>query len=470
MTPKQKNKSFHTFQFKETTPHFVSFVSVYENVKLSPFTEKETRNIGESRLSSPHAAWMSLPASWSPRRWGLFVVVLGSAVIAVLVRLDTADLSRIVDSNAVLTTSKEVSCSRTRLIRKLRDDPCYLDANRARIHDCNCRSGVEDLSNVVSYEIPPLKMAEVTPLDAEQRDEDLLLVFIHVNKAGGTSVKREVIFPTLRRKKWDGAAFGTFHGWEALGEPWIVDKNSINNISDSEENQKEHREFAKEPLYMKCGHSVNHIPITSTERERHCPLRAVWGSMSLGLCDHFPGRPCVYLIVLRDPVQRAISSYNYVCIEGAEGRKKWLPEWKRKGECPLTMKEYFDHGIGETNFLLWRLTRGCDSTCGIDIAVQNLKHPCMRFLILENLDDGLARLEDELGEAFSTTLRRLRLKPKGPKNVSPYHKRIKYQLAQPDLMKDLRTQLADDIKIYEAAKDMYAEQWNRPLAACPTIT
>ncbi len=43
--------------------------------------------------------------------------------------------------------------------------------------------------------------------------------------------------------------------------------------------------------------------------DEQCKLRAVWGAFSIGLCQHFPGRPCVYIVVLRDPVERAISSY-----------------------------------------------------------------------------------------------------------------------------------------------------------------
>ena len=56
-------------------------------------------------------------------------------------------------------------------------------------------------------------------------------------------------------------------------------------------------------------------------------FRVVWGSMSLGLCEHFPHLPCVHMVILRDPIERAISQYNYVCVLGKEGAKIWKKDW-----------------------------------------------------------------------------------------------------------------------------------------------
>lgn len=40
-------------------------------------------------------------------------------------------------------------------------------------------------------------------------------------------------------------------------------------------------------------------------------------------------RRCGYATVLRDPYARLVSSWRYFCGDGAEGRKGWMPEWRR---------------------------------------------------------------------------------------------------------------------------------------------
>jgi hypothetical protein len=39
------------------------------------------------------------------------------------------------------------------------------------------------------------------------------------------------------------------------------------------------------------------------------------GALSTGSCDAVDA-PCAYLTVLRDPVERFISHYSYLCLEG----------------------------------------------------------------------------------------------------------------------------------------------------------
>jgi hypothetical protein len=46
------------------------------------------------------------------------------------------------------------------------------------------------------------------------------------------------------------------------------------------------------------------------------------GALSIGACDHIDA-PCMYLTVLRDPLERYISHYTYLCLEGSEAMTGW---------------------------------------------------------------------------------------------------------------------------------------------------
>eukprot|EP00512_Aurantiochytrium_limacinum_P012138 CAMPEP_0171578408 /NCGR_PEP_ID=MMETSP0961-20121227/7825_1 /TAXON_ID=87120 /ORGANISM="Aurantiochytrium limacinum, Strain ATCCMYA-1381" /LENGTH=431 /DNA_ID=CAMNT_0012134689 /DNA_START=108 /DNA_END=1403 /DNA_ORIENTATION=+ len=394
----------------------------------------------------------------------------------------------------------DATCKETSKISEVDQDPCYSPALRTEIRRCNCRSSMLEANSVtymIDVKTPQFSSVERVSLDEETIADRLMISFIHINKAGGSTIKKDVIFPSLAEHKWDGAGLGTFRGWQSLGNPWnsrrtLSYMNSINATAGDEKGMTIEEqglggrrslvsghdtsgfggnEFfgdgGSEPLYIRCG-KLQPNPKNSFEaenRESGCPLRAIWGSMTMGLCDHFPGRPCSYLVILRDPLERAISNYNYVCIQGAEGRKKWRPDWRKQGFCPLDIREFFEVGLGEPNFLLWRLTRGCDTGCGAQAAIKNLAHPCTRFLLLEELQDGLLHLEQELGSAYGTALRTVR-ETHATANAAKYGARIETQLANETLMEYLRERLKDDIIIYEAAKKLYKEQWNQPLQSC----
>ena len=112
------------------------------------------------------------------------------------------------------------------------------------------------------------------------------------------------------------------------------------------------------------------------------PHKVVWGSMGMGLCDNFPGKPCRYFTLLRNPFDRAISEFVYFCVLGSENRKKWTSLMKTRGRCDLTMSEYFEKGFNSPTMLTEHLTMGCDKKCGVDAAIQNLRHGCMRYALL----------------------------------------------------------------------------------------
>ena len=171
------------------------------------------------------------------------------------------------------------------------------------------------------------------------------------------------------------------------------------------------------------------------------------------------------VVVLRHPIDRLISQYNYVCVEGKEGRKKWLPSWKEKGQCPLTLLQFLDTDLTSETFLIDHLARAGDGKCGVKFAFENLSHNCVRFLLLDKLSDGLFRLSKVWGPAMQPHLFRMS-QENSKKNHSPYPERVRSQAADPKIMKELNRRLRLDIEFYEAALAYYETQWERPLLSC----
>jgi hypothetical protein len=75
--------------------------------------------------------------------------------------------------------------------------------------------------------------------------------------------------------------------------------------------------------------------------------RRAWikGLFAMGTCD-LVDAPCMYVTVLRDPVDRLLSHYKYICLQGAENREGWLPEWRKQGSCPMDPYEFWVAGVG----------------------------------------------------------------------------------------------------------------------------
>eukprot|EP00515_Schizochytrium_aggregatum_P011549 CAMPEP_0202083344 /NCGR_PEP_ID=MMETSP0964-20121228/23348_1 /ASSEMBLY_ACC=CAM_ASM_000500 /TAXON_ID=4773 /ORGANISM="Schizochytrium aggregatum, Strain ATCC28209" /LENGTH=351 /DNA_ID=CAMNT_0048651045 /DNA_START=24 /DNA_END=1079 /DNA_ORIENTATION=- len=339
--------------------------------------------------------------------------------------------------------------------------------------------------------LPP---ATGTPLLASQLEEQAAIAFLHVNKAGGQTVKH-VLFEAVRTARWDGAGLGTIKGWAKIdsvfrrpprsrasgdpralhgvgsadaagGEPALLLQGRARRLDRLGQGQ------AGDPLFFDCGVGaklLRHTPNGTLP----CALRAVWGSMSMGLCDLLAPRPCFYLLNIRDPVQRAISEYNYFCVQGAEGRRKWRPEWRATGRCPLNIVEYFEAGLAAPSILVERITRGCDSACGVAAAKSNLDHPCMRFLMLEHLADDAARLSKLLGKgalrkAFDNFVRDATSgTSQHRRNQTPWSRRVRLQVSNVTLMVKLKELMADDILVYEHALSRREAKWGQPLEACP---
>jgi hypothetical protein len=184
----------------------------------------------------------------------------------------------------------------------------------------------------------------------------------------------------------------------------------------------------------------------------------------MGLCDEFPHSPCVYLTVIRDPVSRALSYYQYFCTDGAENRHKWTSEMRKLGECNMSPLEWFQTMRTSPFFLQERLTRACDPECGVQAAKHNLFNPCMRYLLVERFQDGLERLKRTFGRVFAPAVDAYLNMPRVKNsNALRVNFTSKFGVQQLQALKAL---LKEDEEVYTEAVAKYKDQWDQPIVSC----
>eukprot|EP00924_Labyrinthula_sp_SR-Ha-C_P013987 snap_masked-scaffold_5-processed-gene-19.36-mRNA-1 protein AED:1.00 eAED:1.00 QI:0/-1/0/0/-1/1/1/0/393 len=343
------------------------------------------------------------------------------------------------------------------IVSDYRESVCFKQLPDVDVHEC-------------------IKQEQLYLIKNERDEADILknlIVFIHINKAGGTTVKKELIQKAVERRKVDGAGFGTYSGFSLLYEYLESRKNIPNRML------SHHDHHVEDPKYYSCGSEIkreNDNLDTRFPPEESCELNYLWGGLSLGLCDVFKWTPCSYFTVLRDPIARAISSYNYVCIQGSENKKKWKQEWKDMEYCPLTILEFFEQGFGNPNLMTTRLSKGVidfknsfyssrSNEVMYKVAESNLFSPCLRYLLLEDLENGLNILSQDFPELLGVEAEELR-RSLTKKNSALYSDRIQKQIQDPDVINKLREYAAMDIRLYESAKSMYEIQKNKTLVSC----
>mmetsp|Transcript_19843 Transcript_19843/g.32609 ORF Transcript_19843/g.32609 Transcript_19843/m.32609 type:complete len:488 (+) Transcript_19843:395-1858(+) len=368
-----------------------------------------------------------------------------------------------VNKNGILEGNLLTECNGT-FSENISDDPCYNSRPFSQASKlCGCRRAKNGSlrSTPFTYEIPPVHNSAKN-LTQKELENEVLYTYIHVNKAGGQTIKA-TIFEAIADAGWDGAGYGTFGGWGNLRFPNVSASGDgrIHRSLLSAGVPRNTRSHTQSQFY-ECGRQVEN----GLDYHPNCSLRAVWGALSMGLCDHFPEKPCIYFMNIREPISRAISEYNYFCIRGAEHRKKWLPAWKRAGRCPLNIIEYFEQGFGSKTALVDRLTRGCDDGCGIQVAKHNLRHPCLRYLMLDSLMEDVKELSRLfLGGPMFRALKALSAS-NGHRNQNKKSKTVVEQIGQPGTIERLTQILAVDIEIYNYAKSLKKEKWKQELVSC----
>ena len=359
------------------------------------------------------------------------------------------------------------------VIDDVRDWACYANAT-SDVTDCLCGPGVR-LENRATYVIPPSAPATVSTLTKQQLQDETVFVFIHVNKAAGTTLKK-ILLNAAVDGGWSAFGLGTQFGYHfRRAQQLRVDEHraaqqasaSLDPSEPGPPSVRSFRELESEIMFLRCGYSYSgvtdvakHFLEGGAPSTRDCPTRLVWGNTGMGLCDHFAGKPCVYLVTLRDPLSRALSDWHYFCVEGAERRKKWDAAWTARG-CPLSPLQWFREMRTSPYFYASRLTLNCDAGCGAHAAIRNLRHPCVRYLLTDRFDDGLRKLASSFGGSVARAVDKYLANP-DPRNV--------HSLSHEDFpasdMDELRELLAEDFAIYGAAVAFYEESWRREVVSC----
>ena len=111
----------------------------------------------------------------------------------------------------------------------------------------------------------------------------------------------------------------------------------------------------------------------------------------------------MYVTVLREPLARAASEFNYHCALAAEGPKKWLPAWRAAGRCGASLEGFVAAGENgmrpaERNmsgYHVRKLGRFADGrapaarACALAAAKHNLLAPCVWYLLAERVPRGV---------------------------------------------------------------------------------
>ena len=213
-------------------------------------------------------------------------------------------------------------------------------------------------------------------------------------------------------------------------------------------------------------------------------------SLTMGACDMVDA-PCAYLTVLRDPWEKFMSFYRYACLEGSEDMGAWTDEWRRDAQekgydengCPASPTQFYKGVGGMVEVLAPGATP--DSHCAVEAAKRNLASPCMRFLLLEQLEEGLSFMRDALpdfadigterakssaGDAAARAQAKMvdsRRNGSGAHMNDAKRKRLDAYRADEREMRELRRLMAGELEVYRFAKEeRYRAQWEEPLQTC----
>jgi len=258
------------------------------------------------------------------------------------------------------------------------------------------------------------------------------LVFLHVSKSGGMTV-RDLLGNVAKRKGLGAVQLVTARkGWAQV----------LQKCSDPE------------------GRASNEL----------CNGALYSSTNGLGLCE-FINRPyCMYVTTVREPLSRLLSSYNYFCTLGKEHGKGWLPGWTscrwNEAQWAALMADLLSVQLGSNQAPLRRLSaseageqcsdcpylstapKGAARDAILAAAKQNLASGAVRPLFLDSLAGDLQALAGELKlpELAEEAAR------SKPENVHPHAPRDHHTVA---FLRHTHS-LAGDLDLYQYATALRA--------------
>ena len=337
-----------------------------------------------------------------------------------------------------------------------------------------CASDDEDCFNFDAadtagrpYQIPSGDAAVKWP-GLQKNHTPFVYVFVHVVKTGGTSFEHHLM---------------ELAGAMGVGES---EKDCVENGSDLSDTIGPYQ-CLMDATSDRLVDVVGRMQTRSAAPESHFSneyMRGAYakgmrmlvkGEYGMGLCD-VTAAPCAYVTILREPIERLVSFYRYICLQGAENHGDWNTEWdvNDAAGCPLDIAEFYDARLRDAvnpgftvNRHVHALAPGGDpsSSCSVEVAKANLVAPCSRYLLFERMEDGLLRLP-----WVAPDFGRVRAEEE-VLNVAEVLSDVKQArldgyLRDEHMMARLRTMAAADLELYKFATDKYDEQWSRKLDTC----
>ena len=237
----------------------------------------------------------------------------------------------------------------------------------------------------------------------EQRERDQTLIFLHIQKTGGTTLHR------------------------------IIE-----------------RHYPPEEIYFFDAWQFTFEHFTGLSEEERAGFRMLRGHMVFGMHEYLQ-RPSTYFTVLRDPVERVISYYYHI-------RRDPNHHWHGfVTSNDLDLKAFLKSGkdLGMTDFQTRVLAGGRwhDSPYGecpqeaLEVAKQHLHERFAVVGLLGRFDDTLLLLKDAFGWQDLFYVRR---------NVTRKRPR-KYDLS-PDTLAAILEANSLDVQLYEYASEMFDEE------------
>jgi hypothetical protein len=303
-----------------------------------------------------------------------------------------------------------------------------------------------------TYTVPPSGKAKAV---RAVNGTPMFYNFVHVPKAGGTYFSVFMSHAMEKSGERHGYPYpmnaAPFNSWITLP---LVDL-SQNNVMKTAEHYR-----TREPAQYFA---------TETLRTQYAAGKRLFGKgqYGMGMCDDMEV-PCVYLTVLRDPVERYLSHYKYSCLNGAEGRAQWLDEWKKQGACPLDPIEFMDH-LGPNLDWIVQIAPGTATDPAVHVAKAkaNLGSACFRYLLMEQYQDGLNKMRSTFSdfEGVHDVTDPHMMNPSKPMSADTKARYDKY-MANATIMETIVARHKHMKEVYDYAVAHYESHWASPIATC----
>jgi hypothetical protein len=193
------------------------------------------------------------------------------------------------------------------------------------------------------------------------------------------------------------------------------------------------------------------------------------GPYGMGLCE-FVNAPCMYLTVLRDPVERFISHWRFSCLAREGEVLVSSSRLNHEGKCRMGLLEWYDYLNGDDWLHLLAPGKGSEDA-QLATAIKNLDKSCVRFLLTEKFEDGFNKLTfwlpDFRHHLNVTQFMSLDVNMnEAPELSADDQVFFDHETSHNATVNELHRRLRREIALYRHAKRTYEKKWQTPMRPC----